>query len=257
MLLCLHAHLLRLVWSILKETYMQRPSRSSAAEWTWHLTSGPHKTRRRAESSCSKSIPEPWDSQWESQSHLFDLPFVVLEHKILLYSEKKCLSFKEQQREHRAREIIGWEPEKLYVVKWAEPLESWRLQQERGCFLWVRWGNWLWAEVGLVWLKTILPSAVLRIDKGNVGCRWEVIRRASWYRWEMAMSSIRLMVRQMQEVVKFWVYFEDGQDLLMSLAVGCYIMSEVKLTPRLWGNWKMNFFGLGVYTPLLVCSSFP
>lgn len=55
----------------------------------------------------SKSILGPWDSQWESQSQLFDLPFVLLEHKILLYSEKKCLSFKEQQGEHRAGETVG------------------------------------------------------------------------------------------------------------------------------------------------------
>lgn len=112
-LLCLPAHSLGWVQSILKEIYLQRPSHSSAAGWTWYLTSGPHKTWRRAESSCSKSIPEPWDSQWENQSQLFDLPFVLLEHKILLYSEEKYLSFKKQQGEHkawselRAGEIVG------------------------------------------------------------------------------------------------------------------------------------------------------
>lgn len=208
-LLCLHAHSLGWVQSVLKETYLQRPSRSSAAEWPWHLTSGPRKTWRRAKSSWSKSIPGPG----ESQSQLLDLPFVLLEHKVLLCSEKKYLSFKEQQGEHRAwsglraREIVGgkvgWAVRTLKAARrtWLFPLSEVReLALSRG-------------GPDLIENRPSICCAENR--GGEWGLQMEVVRRASWYRREMAMSSA-LMVGQAQEVVKFWVYFEDGQNLLTS-----------------------------------------
>lgn len=44
--------------------------------------------------------PGLWASQSESQSQLLDLSLVLLENKISLCSEKKCLCSKDQQGGH-------------------------------------------------------------------------------------------------------------------------------------------------------------
>lgn len=61
----------------------------------------------------------------------------------------------------------------------AGPLEPWRLQWERGCFLWGRWGNWLWAEVGLIMIENHPSICCAENRPGKCGLQMGGVRRAS------------------------------------------------------------------------------
>lgn len=150
-------HLLSWVRFIIQETYKQRPSQNSVARCTlsWFLASirlGKEQKVLALRVACvcdSSECPRTWGFQSESQSQLFDLCLVLLENKIPLDSEKKYMSFKEQQGGGwsglREGEITG---DKVRKVKWGdhESLEG----HCENLAVSSEWGgeNWLWAEVG-------------------------------------------------------------------------------------------------------------
>lgn len=184
-------HLLSWVRFIIKETL-------SVVGWTWSWSLASTRFGKeqkvlalRVAWVCDSSeCPRTRGFQSESRSQLFDLSLVLLENKIPLDSEKKYMSFKEQQGGGwsglREGEITG---DKVREVKWGdhENLEG----HCENLAVSSEWGgeNWLWAEVGCDLIEKDHSGRFV----GDYGLKMGA-RMLSQYRWEMMASSARRIV---------------------------------------------------------------